>query len=103
MIAIANESIELVVLPKLALKPEFLVDHTCRAALPSEENLFEQPVWMQHHECMNVVRHDQIGEQFIPLLIEVGERFDNGLTKIRLTQNTGAMPIIQPLVDASGE
>jgi hypothetical protein len=103
MIAISNEAIKVVVLPELALKPEFLMNHTRRASFPGEEHLFEQPFWMQYHEHMNVVRHYHIREQFIPLLVEVGERFDNGLAKFRLTQDTRAVPIIQPLVDAGGE
>ena len=96
--AISNEAIKVVVLPKLALKPEFLMDHACGAPFPSEEHLFEQRVWMQHQEQMHVIRHDHIREQFIPLLIEVGQRFDDGSAEVWLPQDTGAMPIVQPSV-----
>ncbi len=58
--AIANEAVEVVVLPELALKTKFFMDHARRASFPGEEHFFEQPVWVQHHEHMHVIRHDHI-------------------------------------------
>ena len=103
VVAIANEAIKVVVLPKLAVKPEFLMDHACGASFPGEQHFLQQPIGVQHHEHMNVIRHDDIREQLVALLIEVLQRLDHCLADFRLAQDTGAVSFVQPLVDAGGE
>lgn len=52
---------------------------------------------------MDVVGHHDEGGEFVSLAVEMSQCVSNDLGQSRIPEDAGPVPLIQPVVDASGE
>ncbi len=96
VLRVANQSIEIVALPKTACASKQWIDFARRKTLPTQNNLLQRPSWIEHEDGVHVIRHHYPSDLRDSVTIKVTQHFFNDCRAVVTSQNTRAVTHIKP-------
>src|SRR5205823_14347199 len=103
MSLVANETIEVIALPKISRAIKKLVDLPGREALPTLGQLLQGPFWILDEQRMSVIRHYGERNHDDTLAFEMPQRFCHDLRTVLPSKKARTMARIEPAFDSPGK